>query len=146
MLVTLTLKSFPPTVMPHLISASVRLRFTLNVVTSHHVTRGIESSTRFAECRDPNSQSVHTSVDARRVATHHAPLVANQQACLFADSWGQWLFAFVRSLETTLNATYFTTYSQSVTLTRVALRSSPYRAVNTPSQLWKTTSQCCTVK
>lgn len=80
---------FPPTIISHLISASVRLRFTLNIVTS----RGIESFLRFAECRDPNSQSVHTSLDARRVATCYAPFVANEQDCLFADSLEQWLSA-----------------------------------------------------
>jgi len=75
--------------MSHLIPASVRLRFTLNTVTSRHVTRGIGSFMRSAECRDPNSQSQHTSLDARRVATHHAPFVASQQDCLFADSLEQ---------------------------------------------------------
>jgi len=77
---------FTHTIMSHLVSASVRLRFILHVVSSRHVTRGIESFMRFAECRDPNSHSLHISLDARRVATGHAPFVASQQECLFADS------------------------------------------------------------
>lgn len=92
-----------PTIMSHLISASVRLRFTLNIVTSRYVTRGIESFMRFAECRDPNSQSIHTSVDARRLATYHATFVANQQDFI---CWqlGTAVVWFVTSLKATSNA------------------------------------------
>jgi len=93
-------------------------------VTSRHVTRGIDSFIRFAECRDPNSQSLHTSLDARRVATGHAPFVANQQDCLFADSLEQWLSAFVNVFKDYVEreVTLQLTVSQSVTLTWIAYR------------------------
>ena len=80
--------------MLHLISESVRLRFILNIVTSRHVTRAVESFIRFAESGDPNSQSLHTSVDTRRVATRHPPSVANPQNCLYSEGFEQRLSAF----------------------------------------------------
>jgi len=55
---------FPHSIMSYLISARVRWRFTLYIVSSNHVTRGIESS--FAECRDPNSVTTHFSWRASR--------------------------------------------------------------------------------
>ena len=95
-------------------------------------SRGIESFLRFAECRDPNSQSLHTSLDARRIATYYAPFVANQQDCLFADSLEQWLSAFITSLKTTSNArSLYDLRSVSHFNLSCIQRSSPYRALNT---------------